>query len=324
MRRLAFAAAALAAGFLSAPPKAEALELSFPVDCALGRDCFIQHLVDRIPGLGIQDFACGAASYQGHEGVDIRVSSAADLRRGVAIRAAAEGRVLRATNSQPDHMLDDGSALDAANCGNGVTLEHGEGWTTQYCHMVLGSVTVQPGQMVQRGQPIGNMGLSGATSFPHLHFAAKKDGIVADPFKGACGGSGLWRADSGLAGWTPRPELLNWGFSSEPPTLRLVKQDPAALPPPQAGPRFVFLWAQMLGVKKGDELWVSLRDPSGRIAADEAFPPQSESGAFFIRLGVEPKDGGYESWPAGRYEGALRLMRGGREVLRDSRAVDLR
>lgn len=318
-RRLALAALALT------PLPAQALELSFPAACALGRECFIQHLVDRIPGPGIQDFACGAASYEGHEGVDIRVPALSDLRRSVAVLAAADGRVVRATNSQPDNMLEDGEALFAGNCGNGVTLEHGEGWTTQYCHLVLGSVTVQPGQMVKRGQPLGNMGVSGATSFPHLHFAVKKDLTVADPFQGACGGSGLWRADSGLAGWTPRPELLNWGFSGgTPPTMRLVKADPSALPAPRSGPDFIFIWAQILGAQKGDELWVSLRDPSGKTAADEPFYPQTGSGAFFIRLGVEPKDGGYVSWPPGRYEGGLRLLRGGREVLRDSRPVDLR
>ncbi|WP_026310287.1 M23 family metallopeptidase [Neomegalonema perideroedes] len=318
LRRLAFAA------LLCAPLPAQALELSLPVDCALGRDCFIQHLVDRIPGPGVQDFACGAASYEGHEGVDIRVPALTDLKRGVTIRAAAEGRVVRAMDSQLDHMLEDGQALFAANCGNGVTLEHGEGWITQYCHMVLGSVQVRVGDVVQRGQPLGNMGVSGATSFPHLHFAVKKGELVADPFKGACGGSGLWRGDSGLAGWTPRPEILNWGLAGAPPTLQAVKTDPAALPPPAGGRDFIFIWAQVLGARPGDELRASLRDPSGKIAADEPYRVDSGSGVFFLRLGVEPKDGGYEIWPPGGYEGSLRLLREGRELLRDSRRIDLR
>ena len=35
------------------------------------------------------------------------------------------------------------TATAGRNCGNGVTLDHGDGWQTQYCHMRRGSVAVK-------------------------------------------------------------------------------------------------------------------------------------------------------------------------------------
>jgi murein DD-endopeptidase MepM/ murein hydrolase activator NlpD len=54
-------------------------------------------------------------------------------------------------------------------CGHGVVIEHPpfERWTA-YCHMHM--VSVEPGQAVSRGEPIGQVGRSGTTSdVPHVH-----------------------------------------------------------------------------------------------------------------------------------------------------------
>jgi D-3-phosphoglycerate dehydrogenase len=52
-------------------------------------------------------------------------------------------------------------------CGNGVVIAHEDGWETQYCHMRRGSVAVQPGERVARGQTLGLVGcgrIGGATA----------------------------------------------------------------------------------------------------------------------------------------------------------------
>jgi murein DD-endopeptidase MepM/ murein hydrolase activator NlpD len=87
-------------------------------------------------------------------------------------------------------------------CGNGIRLDHGNGWTTWYCHLRRGSVMVAKGDPVTAGQPLALVGLSGQTTFPHLHFDLRRDGTAVDPFVGTAGGPScgpgerpLWRAD---------------------------------------------------------------------------------------------------------------------------------
>ena len=62
-------------------------------------------------------------------------------------------------------------------CGNGVVIQHNDGFETQYCHMAQGSITVSTGQTCC-GHTLGKVGLSGQTQFPHLHVAVRKDGKV--------------------------------------------------------------------------------------------------------------------------------------------------
>ena len=53
----------------------EPFSLSLPVDCEIGKTCFVQNYVDHDPGPGKQDFQCRAMTYDGHEGTDFRVLS---------------------------------------------------------------------------------------------------------------------------------------------------------------------------------------------------------------------------------------------------------
>jgi hypothetical protein len=42
--------------------------------CELGKICFVQNYVDVDPGPAALDFTCGSATYDGHKGIDIRLS----------------------------------------------------------------------------------------------------------------------------------------------------------------------------------------------------------------------------------------------------------
>ena len=48
--------------------------------------------------------------------------------------------------------------------------------------MANGSLQVKPGDLVRAGQPLGHVGLSGLTEYPHLHFTIRHQGKIADPF----------------------------------------------------------------------------------------------------------------------------------------------
>lgn len=54
--------------------------------------------------------------------------------------------------------------------GNYVTIQHAPGEFSCLAHLVPGSVTVEPGEAVDRGQQVGRCGHTGNSSEPHLHF----------------------------------------------------------------------------------------------------------------------------------------------------------
>jgi murein DD-endopeptidase MepM/ murein hydrolase activator NlpD len=54
--------------------------------------------------------------------------------------------------------------------GNTVVIEHEPNLYSVYCHLKRGSVKVQLGQSLKRGQVLGLCGNSGHSSEPHLHF----------------------------------------------------------------------------------------------------------------------------------------------------------
>ena len=86
--------------------------------------------------------------------------------------AVADGTVIAARNDLGDQSpgrLPEGLPLDEAD-GNFAIIDLGNDVYALYAHMRRGSVMVSAGQGVHRGQQIGNVGNSGNTQAPHLHF----------------------------------------------------------------------------------------------------------------------------------------------------------
>jgi murein DD-endopeptidase MepM/ murein hydrolase activator NlpD len=65
--------------------------------------------------------------------------------------------------------------------GNGrtVVLNHGQGITTQFLH--LSKIDVNPGQQVHKGQKIAEVGSTGQSTSPHLHYEVRVNGTPIDP-----------------------------------------------------------------------------------------------------------------------------------------------
>jgi murein DD-endopeptidase MepM/ murein hydrolase activator NlpD len=157
---------------------AGAFDFAQPVDCILGDTCYIQQFFDRDKTAGARDFTCGTLSYDGHDGTDFALPTRAAMEDGVAVLAAAPGTVTGVRDGEVDFAL----ATPGKECGNGVVIDHGEGWQTQYCHLRQGSVSVAPGDVVETGAALGLIGQSGMAEFPHLHFTLRRDGEEVDPF----------------------------------------------------------------------------------------------------------------------------------------------
>jgi peptidase M23-like protein len=91
---------------------------------------------------------------------------------GERVLAVADAIVVASRNDLPDQVpgkLPDGLPIDEAD-GNFAILDIGGGAYALYAHMQPGSVRVSIGDRVRRGDPIGNVGNSGNSQAPHLHF----------------------------------------------------------------------------------------------------------------------------------------------------------
>jgi len=307
MQRAALLALTLS---LASPVVAGDFTLDLPIDCTLGKTCFIQNHVDRDPTPGVLDYQCGGLSYDGHKGTDFRLPTLADMARGVDVLAAAPGVVRGVRDGVADVGPSD--ATQGMECGNGVVLRHPAGWETQYCHMKSSSLLVTPGQQVAAGTVLGQVGLSGKTEFPHLHLSLRHNGNVVDPFDlstfPTCGAVGetLWQDAPGYISGA----LLNAGFSSSVPDYSAIQAGTADHSPlPADAPALVF-WAYAFGGQTGDVLAQIVDGPNGRLV-DHRATLSKDQAEFFRAAGKRLKTNG---WPRGDYIGTAKLIRKGREI----------
>jgi murein DD-endopeptidase MepM/ murein hydrolase activator NlpD len=71
------------------------------------------------------------------------------------------------------------SAELAGPYGNRVIIDHGNEFSTSYCHMQ--KCIVKEGQSLKKGDLIGYVGNTGLSAKPHLHYEVMKDGKYVDP-----------------------------------------------------------------------------------------------------------------------------------------------
>ena len=101
---------------------------------------------------------------------------------GQPIYAPGAGIVLAAANDIPENWFEDAGATkighpklpagkDPKDIGNCVLIDHQNGEYSLLVHMKPGSVIVKRGDRVELGQPIGRIGFSGDSIFPHLHYS---------------------------------------------------------------------------------------------------------------------------------------------------------
>ena len=314
------AAAALILSFAS-PVLAEDLQLAFPLDCTLGQDCHIQQYMDRDPGPGFRDYRCAGLSYDGHKGTDIALPSTAAMQAGVTVHAAAAGVVI----GRRDGMAD-GAPLTEVNsreCGNGVVIDHGDGWESQYCHMKRGSVAVTEGQQIATGEALGQVGQSGKAAFPHLHLSLRRNGQPVDPFAPAENLSCSETSTKTLWQETPpyRPGgLIALGFSDRIPAYATVKAGQADTRPLPATASALVVFGFSYGTQADDVLRLKLIGPEGVVVQKDVHLDRAQAQSFRA-IGKKRQA---ELWPAGEYKGTATLLRGGAVIDRRSGTLTVR
>ena len=95
-----------------------------------------------------------------HTGIDFSAP------RGTTIYATGDGVVERIE-------------FDGRGYGNHVVIRHGYGYETLYGHM--SKILVRSGMKIKRGDRIGLVGSTGASTAPHCHYEVMKDGKKIDP-----------------------------------------------------------------------------------------------------------------------------------------------
>lgn len=87
-----------------------------------------------------------------------------------------------APQGTPIYATGDGTVTTAgasAGTGNHVIINHGYGYETVYMHMVR--IKARDGQRVKRGEVIGWVGSTGASTGPHCHYEVHINGTAVDP-----------------------------------------------------------------------------------------------------------------------------------------------
>ena len=98
-----------------------------------------------------------------HNGIDFAAPS------GTAIYAAESGTVI--------------VAQKMSGYGNTVIIDHGNGLWTLYAHIRKGGIKVKAGEVVKKGQKIAEVGSTGVSTGPHLHFEVRLNENPVDPDK---------------------------------------------------------------------------------------------------------------------------------------------
>lgn len=133
---------------------------------------------------------------QVHLGYDLAVT------QHVGVEASNDGRIVY--------------AAPLGIYGNCVVVDHGYGLQTIYGHM--SHIDVHDGDMVKRGQVMGQSGMTGMAGGDHIHFAMQLDGVQIDPKE--------W--------WDPHwiqdhiTKRIDTGFAPAPPTVPAKQHQPRA------------------------------------------------------------------------------------------------
>lgn len=110
----------------------------------------------------------------GHGGIDL-------VREGYRldnITAHSDGIVVQVIKN-----VNANTPNDPTNSGNMVRIDHGNGFQTRYLHLAYGTVNLNVGDKVKRGEILGYMGNTGYSFGAHLHFEVLKDDNKINPIE---------------------------------------------------------------------------------------------------------------------------------------------
>jgi murein DD-endopeptidase MepM/ murein hydrolase activator NlpD len=132
------------------------------------RDLARAEIIAAIPSIDPVDGAAVVGCFCYRTSPDVGFHKGVDLGAdyGETVHAAAAGTIVAA-------------GWDDGGYGNKIDIDHGNGYHTWYAH--LSRVEVQIGQHVYKGQTIAQVGSTGFSTGPHLHYQVMLNGTPIDP-----------------------------------------------------------------------------------------------------------------------------------------------
>ncbi len=317
--------------FLGATAKAQ--EFGLPLDCAAaGVECRVQQYVDMDTGKSARDPYCSTATYDGHDGTDIRILSMRDVDKGVPVIAMADGKVLRGRDGESDKLIkSDADRASVANkeCGNGLLVEQGN-YQVQYCHLRQGSIVVKPGETITKGQKLGEVGASGMVQFPHVHVTVRKNDAVVDPMTGAAPGPDtsctadtnpaktLWSAAASESLKAMASPLLDAGIAGVVPVHdKLSAEGGPAIATTADGATVG--WAWFANLQKGDQLKLTLIAPDGSVYSESLTEPLDRNKADYSAFAGRKRPPTPGEWTLN-----IALMRAGKAFFETKKTVAIK
>jgi murein DD-endopeptidase MepM/ murein hydrolase activator NlpD len=197
-------------------------KLLWPIDCKVDINCKVKY--PDVDNDGVS-FNCKDPSYKGHEGTDIDITFN-QMHKGIDVFSSADGIVLWVFDGKYDMCPNDqesdcinsfsenfpgmnegyrvcteeGDFCRGEECccfwcfdgGNIIIIKHPNNahfFATRYDHLRNDSIIVKQGDLVKKGQKIAEVGSSGKSTNPHLHFEVwgKTYYDPVDPWEGDCG-----------------------------------------------------------------------------------------------------------------------------------------
>jgi len=305
------------------------LPLGLPIACTLGEDCFVMLYPDVDPGDGAIDAGCGDQTYNTHAGTDFAVANLQRLEEGVEVLAVADGTVLRSRDGVSDRRLRTPEEINAIaaqgiECGNGIVIDHGNGWEGQYCHLKQGSLTVKPGDRVSQGQVIGQVGVSGKTTFPHVDLTVRYNGTVINPFSGQPAAAGcqveaqpIWQTTLAYEG----TGIVELGFADRPPSIDDLWDGTFANPWIRTNAEVLLFWAHYYGVQAGDVERYRLIDGAGTVVTEyeQTIAADQRDGFSYVGKRNTPD----RPIVAGTWTGEYTLLRAGKVIATQRQTLEV-
>lgn len=186
----------VSSGALSEPGGSQRLQVaSTATGASVFRDTY---LVTRTTIGGYRPFAYTAATFSNNPNspwqwpfsVGVPISSGFGYRECAGCSSNHQGLDMNPGEGTPIQAIGDGVVLDVGNpkgsFGVYAVIQHevnGQRFTSLYAHMLQGSLALQVGDVVTKGSLVGQVGNTGQSTGPHLHFSIYLDGTTAiDPY----------------------------------------------------------------------------------------------------------------------------------------------
>lgn len=241
-----------------------AISFIFPVPCQLNHSCYIQQYVDHQPQLNGRDFKGGQLASAHYPGTDIAIASFKAMAQNIPVLAVADGKVIAIKNQSSDNTRMNFTELSSNDCGNTVTIQHTDGWQTQYCHLKQKSVRVNTGQQVKAGEVIAAIGSSGQADYPALELVVKQNDNIIDPFA-----EQLWQPPIDYQG----TGIIDMGISLSPPTYVQLMKSPIYLNTFSITDTVIYPWIRLFGVQADDQQRFVFYDNKNELYTIATLPP---------------------------------------------------